>query len=108
MGRVNSIDNIILKYIPKNTTCQRDERKREYLRMKEKNEILQFVEKVENPLQVSIQSRWQQQRPDMSFCRTCKETIFGTQFKLVISVNAEVIEQSRPVILCENCYKKNG
>lgn len=105
---ISKVEKIIRGYIPHHPTCAIEECKRAYLRQKEKNIILsgikEKVEKISNPLQVSITEHWEKQDPDMSVCNACKNTIYGSQYMLFIQVCGENVEQSRPVKLCEPCY----
>jgi hypothetical protein len=101
---IRKVEKVVTDYIPKHTTCRFEEQKRQISREKDKKEIIEAIEKVENPVSVKIDIGWQPESPDMSVCRVCKETIYSTQYKLAININGENIQQSRPPKLCEPCY----
>ena len=98
------LEKVITSYIPKHQTCRFEEQKREMVRQQEKQEIIDRIEKVENPASVVLDIDWAPQAPDMSVCRICKEPIYGTRYQLKIKINGEGIEQRRPVNLCEPCF----
>jgi hypothetical protein len=98
------IEKTITGYIPKNTTCRFDEQKRQYVRDKEKAELMQHIEKVENPANISLSIDWVMQAPDVNTCRSCKEVIYGRQYGLQYTLNDELIQQDKPVVICEQCY----
>lgn len=101
---MNKLEKVITSYIPKHNTCRFEEQKRQMQRDAEKKEIVDRIEKVQNPASVVLDIDWAPQSPDMSVCRLCKETIFGTRYQLKIKINGEGIEQRRPVNLCEPCF----
>ena len=108
---INKLEKVIVKYIPKHTTCRFEEQKREMLRTNEKNNILQTIkEKVDidnSPLLIEIKEIWEQSDPDMSVCRVCKDVIYSNRYNLHLSLNNEKITPHREVNLCEPCYLKS-
>jgi hypothetical protein len=101
---MNKINNILLGFIPKHTSCSFEEAKRQFIRDKEKVNIIEQIEKVENPLEVVINTTFKKKDPDMSVCNICKEVIYSSQYVLRITLNDENIELNKPVKLCEPCY----
>lgn len=107
---IKKLEKVITKYIPKHTSCRFEEQKREMQRTNEKNHILDAAkEKVNmdnNPLSIEIEEVWEQNDPDMSVCKACKEVIYSTRYTLHFLLNKEKITPKTVVNLCEPCYLK--
>lgn len=92
----------INRAIPKNKTCRINESKRQFQRESIAKKVIDGISKKVIPTNVSIELCYQDEAPDMSVCKACKETIYSVQKVLVLKLNDEVIETN--LKLCEPCY----
>ena len=92
----------ISRAIPKNKICAINESKRQFQRESIAKKVIDEVSKKEVPTNVSIEVCYEDEAPDMSVCKACKETIYSVQKVLILKLNDEVIETN--LKLCEPCY----